>query len=288
MKTHGIIFNSYPKLNRPVFIAGFDGWGNAQDVSKATTLYLVRKLNASCFANLNPDLFYSYDKARPQVRIEEGDLKRLTIHGGSFYAVQNPGKGNDLVILSAHEPHLNWYNFSSELLSLCEKMGVEKIITLGSMFDSVLHTDMIVSGIASSPELFEKLSGKGVLPISYNGPSAVHSIIHSEANSRGFQSASLWCHCPYYLQGITHFGLIAALGKLLSSVCEFDLDTEDLEQNWEKLKKKIQALIEKSDQLKEIIGELRKAKVRGSWAGMKGAGKADDKVIDLSDFLDPS
>lgn len=287
MNAQGIFIESYPHLDRPVFIAGFDGWGNALDVSKGTALYLRKKLRAEYFAKLNPDHFYRYDESRPQVSIEKGDLNRLTPPGGSLYAIHDPAGNTDLIVLEAQEPHLCWYGFADALLSLCEKMGARTIVTLGSMYDSVLHTDQVISGIATNPQLFEILSQKNILPISYDGPSAVHSIIYAEANARGFESASLWCHCPYYLQGVTHFGQIAALGNLLSSIFGFDLDTRDLEQNWEMLKEKIQEQIEKNEKLQEIVTELRKAKVKGSWAGMKTAGKTGDKIINLQDFLEP-
>ena len=98
---------------------------------------------------------------------------------------------------------------------------------------------------------------------------------------------SLWCHCPYYLQGTTHFGILAHLGKLLASVGGFELNTEDLETSWEKLNLQIDKLIENNAELQAVVNELRKAKVRGSAAEMKGAIKTDEKIINIQDFLQP-
>ena len=98
---------------------------------------------------------------------------------------------------------------------------------------------------------------------------------------------SLWCHCPYYLQGTTHFGILAHLGKLLAYLGGFELDTENLETSWEKLNIQIENLIENNAELQEVVKELRKAKVRGSAAEMKGAIKSDEKIINIQDFLDP-
>ena len=39
-----------PNLVDPVLIAGFDGWGNALNVSNGMAAYLVRELNARHFA----------------------------------------------------------------------------------------------------------------------------------------------------------------------------------------------------------------------------------------------
>ncbi len=287
MSEQGIFIEELPQLNKPILIAGFDGWGNALDVSKGMAKYLISKLKAEYFAKINPDTFYHYDEKRPVVNIENGYLKSLSPQGGSFYVAQTGSGEKDLIILKADEPNLRWFHFVDELFSLCEKLGVETIITLGSMYDNVLHTDRVISGIASHKDLFVRLKEKNVIPISYSGPTAIHSIIHSEGQKRGFKTISLWCHCPYYLQGITHYGVMSYLGTLLSFLGEFELDIEDLDKSWEKLAIQIQELIENNPEFQDVIDKLRKAKIKGSWASMKESTKNNEKVISLKDYLEP-
>ena len=155
------------------------------------------------------------------------------------------------------------------------------MVSLGGMYDNVLHTDTVISGTASSRELLEELKGQGVTTVNYQGPSAIHSTIHAEAKKKGLDCLSLWCHCPYYLQGTTHFGMMAKLGKLLSALGDFHLDTKDLALTWENLSQEIQGIIDKSPELQAMVGGLQKAKVRKPW----GEIKKDDKVIHLEDFL---
>jgi len=287
MTEKGIFIEKLPELKEPLLIAGFDGWGNALDVSRAMVAYMIRKLKAGHFASINPDLFYHYDKNRPSVNIEDGTLKGISAPGGGFYYARTGSQGKDLVILKAIEPNLRWINFAEELLSLCEKLNVKTIITLGSMYDNVLHSDRIISGIASNQDLFSRLRQKNVIPINYRGPSAIHSTLHSESTKRDFECISLWCHCPYYLEGTTHFGILASLGSLLSSIGDFELDVEEIEASWKDLNRQIQGIIEKNPAFQDMINNLRKAKVRGSWASMKESIKKGDKVIPLEDFLRP-
>ena len=279
MKYQGIHLKQLPELKRPVLIAGFDGWGNALDVSRATIAYLIRKLEAECFAEIDPDQFYRYDETRPSVNIKEGILKDISLPQGSFYAARTGSGQRDLVILKADEPNLCWVNFADEMFSLCSTLGVKAIITLGAMYDNVLHSDRIVSGAASDQALLEDLKQKGVIPVNYQGPSSIHSIISSEGRKRGFQCMSLWCHCPYYLQGTTHFGILTHMASLLSSIGGFELDVQELESSWRDLNRQIQKLIDNSLELQDMINELRKAKVKGSWESMKETSKMDEKVI---------
>ena len=276
-----------PNLTNPVLIAGFDGWGNALNVSNGMAAYLIQQLNARHFADLDPDAFYRYDEQRPVVNIEEGHLDTLTPPGGSFYAVGTDDAQNDLVILKANEPNLQWFKFVDQLFSLCGKLGVTTIITLGSMYDNVLHTDRIISGVASTPESLSHLSQKRIISISYRGPSAIHSIIQSEGAKRGFECISLWTHCPYYLQGTTHFGILSYLGRLIAEMANFQLDTRELDTNWETLEEQINKLVENNSELQSLISNLRKEKVKGSTANLRGTAKSDDKIINLQDFLEP-
>ena len=287
MSDTGIHITKLPELNHPVLIAGFDGWGNALNVSKGMATYLIGKLNGRKFARLIPDVFYRFDELRPLVNIVDGHLKSLSPPGGSFYAVKTADGVSDLVIFKADEPNLRWFQFVNDLFVLCKKLDVETLITLGSMYDNVLHTDRIISGLSSNEIISQQLKEKNISTVSYQGPSAIHTLINSEGAKRGITCISLWSHCPYYLQGTTHYGLLAHLGGLLADLGGFKLDTDDLSESWQELNQQIQKLIDTSPELQSAIQELRKQKVKGSWADMQASLKKDNKVINLKDFLGP-
>ncbi len=272
-----------PELTNPLFVMGFDGWGNALDVSRGMADYLIRKLKAERFGEINPDLFYRFDEVRPVVEIDKGLLKNLSPPGGALYATKPGGVNRDLIILKATEPQLRWFRFVDAILSICRDAGVKTIVSLGSMYDHVLHTDSIISALASNKELLSELESSGVNAITYQGPSGIHSTIHSKAKEQGFECISLWCHCPHYLQGTTHFGLLSHLGNILSSWGGFELDTEDLEITWKTLGEQIQGLIDNNPELQTMIEDLKKAKVKGSWS----ESRKHDKVIHLQDFMKP-
>ncbi|MBW2516419.1 MAG: PAC2 family protein [Deltaproteobacteria bacterium] len=287
MRSDGIHIREFPDFKNPILIAGFDGWGNALKISSGMAAYLIRSFKAQQFAAMDSDAYFRYDESRPVVHIEDGVLKRIIPPEGAFYAARTAPDKPDLVILQADEPSLRWVGFVEEFYRLVEKLNVQSIITIGSMYDHVLHTDRIISAIASNTALASILKEKGVNPITYQGPSAIHSIIHSEGLKRNVACMSLWCHCPYYLQGTTHFGILAHLGKLLGELGGFDINTEDLETSWEKLHVQIEQLIQNNSELQAVVKQIRKAKVKGTAAEMKGTLKSGEKIIDIQDFLQP-
>ena len=119
MWEQGIEIDEIPVLKDPMLIAGFEGWGNALNVSDAMAAFLIRKLDAKCFARVNPDLFYRYDKGRPFVDIKDGVLKEISTPGGAFYVARALSAGRDIIILKSDEPHLRWGHFVDNLFSIC-------------------------------------------------------------------------------------------------------------------------------------------------------------------------
>jgi len=286
MSEKGIHIHHLPELEHPLMIIGFDGWGNAMNISKGMVVYLTQKLNGRKFAEIDPDLFYRYDAARPVVQIELGRLKKLTMPSGTFYAVKTAPGERDLVILEADEPNLRWKLFREELFSLCDLLRIDMIISLGSMFDNVLHTDMVISGILSDRNLISKFAEKGINLIYYQGPTAIHAVLQENIADRGIKGISLWCHCPYYLQETVHFGLLAHLGKLLSFLGEFTLQTDELEDSWNHLNQKIETMIKNKSEIQSVVNDLKKAKARGVLEKKQASLRKDEKIIHLKDFKD--
>lgn len=283
MKVQGLIIDHIPSLTDTLFIAGFEGWGNALDVSRGMVDYLIRTFEAKPFARLDSDPFYRYDESRPQALVEHGELMSITPPGATFFSASREKAGRDIVLFRASEPHLQWYRFCEAALFVCESTRVGSAVTIGSTFDDVLHTDIMVSAFASNTDILSELAPFRVSPINYKGDSAIHSLLHDELRLHGMDVLSLWTHCPYYLQGTTHFGLLSHLGSILASWGRFDLDTGELDQTWRELNRQIQEVIEKNPELQDMISNLRKAKVKGSWE----AATHHKKVIHLEDFLKP-
>ncbi|MFO7784205.1 MAG: PAC2 family protein [Thermodesulfobacteriota bacterium] len=283
MNDPGLIIDHIPSLQDTLFIAGFEGWGNALDVSRGMVDYLIRTLEAEPFARLDSDPFYRYDESRPQALVKDGTLTSITPPGAAFFAASREKAGRDIILFRASEPHLQWYRFCEAILFVCESTHVGSAVTVGSMFDDVLHTDIMVSAFASNTDILSELEPFRISPVNYKGDSAIHSLLHDELRQRGIDVLSLWAHCPYYLQGTTHFGLLSHLGLILGSWGGFDIETGELDQTWRELNRQIQEIIEKNPELQDMISNLRKAKVKGSWE----AATRHDNVIHLEDFLKP-
>jgi proteasome assembly chaperone (PAC2) family protein len=275
-----------PDVRTPVFIIGFRGWGNALEVSSGMAAYIVDSLAGRSVGRMDPDRCYRYDETRPMVNIESGRMISINPPGGSFFSIKTQPDENDLVVLIADEPNLSWYHFSQELAGLARRLNAQAVISLGSMFDNVLHTDRIISAVATGSDYAHIFSRHGVVPINYQGPSAIHTIILETCRKQGLLGASFWGHCPAYLQGITHHGMMLHLARLLSDIASFTLATDTLKTRWEALDKQIRELIADNPKLREIVDQIRRKKRAGALQNLEKKPRDKGKVIDLRDFID--
>lgn len=281
MNIQDLDIETIPKLDDGILIACFEGWGNALEVSSGMGQFLIRKLEALPFATIRADPFYLFKEHRPEVKIEEGILEKLDGPGCRLHVATKERVGRDIIILSGDEPDLKWFRFTHNILSLCAEAGVKTVVSCGGMLDNILHTDRMISVVVSSKEILSTLPGKVASLITYMGQSSIHSTIHFEAKKLGLHCVGLYCHCPYYIQGITHFGLLAYLGDFISEWAQFDLNTEELSLAWKEASKQIEEAIKNNPELKEIINELRKSRTRGT----VGVASKNDKVIKLEDYF---
>lgn len=280
-----LIIKQMPKMNHPVLIIGFEGWANGGNVAVGMIEYLIKKLRATRFAEIDPDNFYRFDDMRPTVRVKDGLLNAVIPMETGFFAAYKEEAGIDLVLFKAHEPHCRWFSFGEAVLSLCQELGVKLIISLGGLQDSVLHTDAVISGFASSPELLERLRENQVIPAQYEGPGAIHSLIFQQAEGKGIEGISLWGHCPFYLQG-THLRLLCQMATILADLAGFEVDTSELEKGWTQLARSIQRFIDGNPELQNAIKEIMKSKAKPS-GELHRLERTDDKVIYLDDFFKP-
>ena len=287
MSAADIQLEDVPLLKQPLLITGFFGWSNALNVATDMVDYLVQAFKATPFARINPDAYYRFDQTRPMVNIENGRLTALHPPGGTFFYARTGADEPDLVLLKADEPALRWNRFADEMFELGQRLGACTLISLGSMYDNVMHTERHISGMASCEELLARLESGNANRISYQGPSAVHSLLQQVGPKSGFDCASIWSHCPYYLQGTSHYGLLAALCGVLTTVGGFSLDPTNLEERWRKLSKQIEQMVERKPELQRMIEELQKEKRKVSLADLRAGGKKDEKVINLQDFFEP-
>ncbi|HVM57030.1 MAG TPA: PAC2 family protein [Gaiellaceae bacterium] len=217
-----------PKLRRPVLVAAFRGWNDGGQGASLGGGYLAKIWEASRFAEIDSEGFFDFQATRPHVSLVEGLTRRIDWPDNAFFHAEMSGAGRDIVILLGIEPNLRWRGFSRLVVGLAQDLGVELVVTLGSLLADVPHTRPApVTAAASDPALVEEL---GLEPSRYEGPTGIVGVMLDACREAGIPSVSLWAAVPHYVSLAPSPRAALALCRRFGELVGVDVDVTELEQ----------------------------------------------------------
>ena len=219
---------SRPTLRRPVMITAFRGWNDGGQGASLAAGFLARTWGAARFADIDPEEFFDFQATRPHVSLVDGVTREIDWPDNAFYHAEIPGTGRDALLMLGIEPNVRWRTFTGLIAGLANDLGVELVVTLGSLLVDVPHTrPSPVTGSASDPDLVRRL---GLEPSRYEGPTGIVGVLHDAFKQTGVPSASLWAAVPHYVSLAPSPRAALALCRRLGELLEADIDTTELEE----------------------------------------------------------
>jgi predicted ATP-grasp superfamily ATP-dependent carboligase len=217
-----------PTLSRPVLIASFRGWNDGAQGATLAGGYLAKTWDAERFADIDPEGFFDFQATRPHVSLVDGFTRRIQWPETAFYHARMHGIEQDAVLLLGVEPNLRWRTFTRLVTDLAKELGVELVVTLGSLLADVPHSRPApVTGSASDPELVEKL---GLQASRYEGPTGIVGVLHDACRRVGIPSVSLWAAVPHYVSLTPSPRAALALCERLGDLLGTEVDTTELSE----------------------------------------------------------
>ncbi|HLY85709.1 MAG TPA: PAC2 family protein [Gaiellaceae bacterium] len=251
-----LIVSSRPELRRPVMVAAFRGWNDGGQGATLGGGYLARQWGAETFAEIDPENFYDFQAVRPNVSLEDGMTRKLEWPANTFMHAPIPDSDRDAVILLGVEPNLRWKTYSGLVLELTQELGVELVVTLGSLLADVPHTRPApVSAAASDPTLVEEL---GVEPSRYEGPTGILGVLLDACRQEGIPSVSLWAAVPHYVSLAPSPRAALALCRRLGELVGADIDLVELEQAAEEYAEQVTEAVASDADTAAYVEELER------------------------------
>src|SRR6476661_5465468 len=213
-----------PALRRPVLVAAFRGWNDGGQGASLAAGYLAKQWGGERFAEIDPEGFYDFQATRPHVSLEEGLTRKLEWPENGFFHAEIPGAGRDAVILLGTEPNLRWKTFSQLVLGLAQDLGVQRVVTFGSLLADVPHTR---PAAATDEALMEEL---GLEPSRYEGPTGIVGVLLDACRGSGVSSLSLWAAVPHYVSLAPSPRAALALVRRFGELMQIDVDVAELQQ----------------------------------------------------------
>jgi proteasome assembly chaperone (PAC2) family protein len=220
-----------PHLDRPVLVAGFEGWNDAGNAASEAVSFLGRRWHAEVVASFDSEELFDYTATRPRARVEEGSTRHLEwpeVHFARALVPMSGGAGSyDALLLSGPEPQLHWRRFAEEVCQAASEVGIRTAALLGALLADVPHTRPAkVTGGSATQELARLAA---VEPSYYEGPTGIVGVLTSALFRAGVPTVSLWASVPHYVSQSPSPKATLALVERTARVLGAEVDLTDLQ-----------------------------------------------------------
>ena len=158
------------------------------------------------------------------------------------------------MLLLGIEPNLRWRTFTGMVVDLARDLGVELMITLGSLLADVPHTrPSPVTGGATDPELIERL---GLQRSRYEGPTGIVGVLHDACNHASIPSVSLWAAVPHYVSLAPSPRAALALCQRLGEILGTKVDVAELDEASERYSEQVSEAVASDEETAAYVEEL--------------------------------
>lgn len=243
-----------PEVERPVLIAAFRGWNDGGQGASLGAAYLAKQWGAARFAEIESEGFFDFQAVRPHVSLVDGETRRIDWPDNGFFHAAIPGANRDAILLLGIEPNLRWKTFSGLVLGLARDLGVEMMVTFGSLLADVPHTRPApVTAAATDPKLVAEL---GLEASRYEGPTGIVGIVHDGCREAGIASVSLWAAVPHYVSLAPSPRAALALVRRFGELMHVDVDLRELEQAAEEYAEQVSEAVSTDAETAAYVEEL--------------------------------
>jgi len=237
-------------------VIGLSGWGDAGNVSTLCVTYLIEKLGATEVGEISSGRYYDYHRNRPLVSIEKGMIREYVPPRNQLYYWKAKAGHPAILILRGVEPHIDWPSYAGNVIEAAEEMGISRIFMIGAYVGNVPHTvEPSISVSSRSEPLLKELSGLGLEPTDYSGPTGIYSEIMERSHERGIAAVSIWGAVPPYIQGANPKVAFYILDKIMS-VVGVEVSLLEMKEKGEDLDEQIAMEAKQNPDLRRLISSM--------------------------------
>jgi proteasome assembly chaperone (PAC2) family protein len=252
------------ELKNATLVLALSGWMDGGDVSTGTVRRLVDLLEARPIADIDGEPFYLYNFPgsmeitslfRPHVKIEDGQVVSLDMPENKFFC-HEPA---NLVLFLGKEPNLAWRSFGDAVVELAHRVGVQRILFVGSFGGAVPHTrEPRLYVTCSDASLLPAMEQYGLRRTGYEGPGSFTSYLLTRAPTEGLEMTSLVAEIPGYLQGRNPMS-IEAVTRRLAKILKLPLDLQTLREESTEWELQVSKIVAKDKEMAKTVRQLEEA-----------------------------
>ncbi len=273
-----IVWDERPLLRQPAALIAFEGWGDAGESSSGAVRALLDAPGAVRLGTIDPDEFFDFQVRRPDVVVDEYGTREIIWPDIELWGLSAPHAERDLLVITGHEPHARWKQFTADVLQVLSAVGVDEVVTMGAFIGQVPHT-LPVPLVGSSSD-GEAVSRHQLFSSEYQGPTGIIGVLNQALAAAGHRVISVWAAVPHYVSQQEYPPGALALAEKALEIVGVPLDTGDLMAGATEFRQQIDEALEESD-MREYVEELEAQ----SLAEEGGFDPVDRLVEEIEDFL---
>jgi hypothetical protein len=248
-----VIWSDVPVLRRPLLLVAFEGIFDAASAATSALDWICDRSEASSIAEIDPELFFNFQEARPLARIAS-DGNRVIDWPVTQIRAARTSSSRDLVVMTGIEPHLRWSTFADHVVDVARRSGCEMVVTVGALIAMVPHTrPFAVTGSAVHPDLVRRLN---LSRPSYEGPTSLAGVINERLERANIPVISLRVAVPHYVPGPPNPKATRALLRRLEQTTGVATSYEELDRDVSEWSSRVDQAVASDDESQEYVARL--------------------------------
>jgi proteasome assembly chaperone (PAC2) family protein len=262
MAAEHLLVQDHPPLHEATLLLALTGWMDGGLVSTGTVGRIMEGRKVAEAGRIEAEPFYLYNFPgsmdiaalfRPQVKVMDGLIEgELGMPTNIFHV----DAAADLVFFLGREPNMLWQTFADCIFEMAGKLGVKRIIFMGSFGGTVPHTrEPRMYGSVSHEHLRPILAKHGLRLSNYEGPAGFSSLLLAQSPARNIEMISLVAEIPGYLEGLNPRS-IEAVTRRLAGLLGQPVDLESMRKASDEWELHVTEAVEKDSELAETVHKL--------------------------------
>ncbi|MDF0530526.1 PAC2 family protein [Tsukamurella sp. 8F] len=271
---------SFPRLEKPILIAAFEGWNDAGDAASGAVEHLELLWDAEMLTEIDSDDFYDFQVNRPLIKQIDGVTRAIEWPATTVSVCRPKGAERDVVLLRGIEPNFRWRAYCDQLMEIFRELRIDTVVILGALLADTPHSRPVpVTGAGYDEESAKRF---GLEQNRYEGPTGITGVLQDVCVRAGFPAISFWAAVPHYVSQPPNPKATMALLRRVEEVLDLSIPVGELTQRAQEWEEAISEMTADDEDIAEYVRGLEQ---RGDAATeMKNAAQEIDGDAIAAEF----
>jgi hypothetical protein len=246
---------SSPDGRGPVMIHALEGFSDAGHAIGLAAKHLKNTLDTELVASFAIDELLDYRSRRPLMTFKTDHFTHYEEPELNLYALHD-SVGTPFLLLAGLEPDLRWERFITAVRLLAERLGVRRLIGLGTIPMAVPHTRPITMTAHANDKglITDHTPWVGEVQV----PGSVSNLLEFRMAQHGYEVVGFTVHVPHYLAQTDYPAAADALLAQVAKSGSLSIPLAALTQAGVEVHDKIDEQVEASPEVAQVVTALER------------------------------